>query len=93
MSILGDFERLADTDWWAAANEIMFLIMLDSNGFTEDDFYRLAREVHFTPHFMEEAWNRLLYEFKNAGYIRKTDKTLPSERGCGQLRVWERATE
>ena len=85
--------QLAETDWWAAANEIMFTIMGESAEFTREDFYRYGRRVRFTPHFMEEAWSRLLLEFSDAGYIRKTDKTISSGGSTGRLRVWEKVTE
>jgi hypothetical protein len=93
MSNLGNIMQLAESDWWAAANEIMFTIIHERAEITKEDFFRLARKVYFTPHFMKEACDSLFSEFEDSGYIRRTGKTVSRERGGGILYVWERVTE
>ena len=42
MDYLREIRRIAEHDWLAAANEIVFLLMRDPDGFTREDFYNIC---------------------------------------------------
>ncbi len=91
--MMNEFEKTS-VEWSAVAEGIMFWLIKRGEPFSADAFYSRAVSESMPPCLIKKFSGAMFREFQAAGYIRKRDDYILSQRnGAACLPLWENAQQ